>query len=152
MPRLAGQSADYLAGALAAYADGRRFSGIMQPIAAALDAAARQQLSATLAAAPDGRRADADAIASQLLRHGDASRDVPACVECHGPSARGRNPMYPALAGQPAEYLRLQLTLFAEGRRGGSPYTEIMRPIAARLTAAHVDEATAAYAALPGGR
>ena len=81
-----------------------------------------------------------------VIGRGDPARDIPACVECHGPGPRTRDPRFPALAGQPADYLRLQLTLFAEGRRGGSPYADIMQAIAARLTPAQIDEAARAFA------
>ena len=73
-------------------------------------------------------------------------------MECHGPGPRTRDPRYPALAGQPAGYLRLQLRLFAEGRRGGSAYADIMQAIAARLTPAQIDEAAGAFASLPEAR
>lgn len=153
VPRLRGQSVAYLAGALDAYADRQRYSGIMQPIAAALDPARRRQLAEALGAA-SGTEALASPVpvaTSRLVTAGDPARDVPACQECHGPGPRARDPRYPALAGQPAAYLRLQLTLFAEGRRGGSSYGEIMRAIAVRLTPAQRDEAAEAYAAMAGG-
>ncbi len=79
---------------------------------------------------------------------------MPACATCHGPRAddAGRDPHFPRLAGQSEAYLRLQLRLFAENRRGGSSYGEIMRSIAVRLTPAHVEEAVRVYAALPPHR
>ena len=85
---------------------------------------------------------------SQLITVGDPARDIPPCQECHGPGPRQRDARYPRLAGQPAAYLRLQLTLFADGRRGGSSYGGIMRAIARRLTPAQIDDAANAYAAL----
>jgi cytochrome c553 len=154
VPRLRGQSVAYLAAALDAYADRQRHSGIMQTVAATLDPARRRQLAEAFGA-PDGTGAVAATMpvaTSRLVSAGDPARDVPACQECHGPGPRVRDPRYPALAGQPAAYLRLQLTLFAEGRRGGSSYGDIMRAIAVRLTPAQMDDAAAAYAAMPGGR
>ena len=91
-------------------------------------------------------------VLPRLIAAGDPARDVPACRECHGPVAGARDPRYPSLAGQSAEFLRLQLTLFREGRRGGSSYGEVMRTIAMRLTPAQIAEAATAYAALPGVR
>ena len=150
VPRLTGQSPEYLQDALDAYATGRRYSGVMQPLAAALDAAARTRLVTVFGARPDAVTAMADTGGgSGVIADGDPTRDVPACVECHGPGPRARDPRYPSLAGQPAEYLRQQLTLFAEGRRGGSATAEIMRMIAARLTPAQREEAARGYAALP---
>lgn len=154
VPRLTGQSPAYLAAALDAYADGQRHSGVMQTVAAALDPARRRQLAEVFGASDDSAPAPAamTRTTSQLIAAGDPGRDVPACQECHGPGARARDPRYPALAGQPAAYLRLQLTLFAEGRRGGSSYGEIMRAIAGRLTPAQMDDAAAAYAAMAEDR
>ena len=144
----------YLAAALDAYAARERHSGIMQPIAVALDSPARRrEVAAALGASGDAGVASAmPPVASPLVTRGDPARDVPACQECHGPLARARDPRYPALAGQSAAYLRLQLALFAEGRRGGSSYGEIMRAIAVRLTPAQMGEAASAYAAMAGGR
>lgn len=39
------------------------------------------------------------------------------CVACHGPQGNSTNPAYPALAGQTARYLYLQLRDFNESRR-----------------------------------
>lgn len=150
VPRLSGQSTDYVADALDAYADARRYSGIMQPIAAALDQATRRRL-AGLVTAPAELTAAAPmpgGSIDSLLADGDPARDVPPCLECHAAATGRRDPRYPVLAGLSASYLHLQLTLFAEGRRGGSPAADIMRPIAARLTARQRDVAAAAFAAM----
>jgi cytochrome c553 len=87
----------------------------------------------------------------RLLTTGDQTRDIPPCAACHGPSDDTRNPNFPRLAGQPEAYLRLQLQLFAENRRGGSPYAEIMREIAIRLTSEQMAQAARAYADMTGG-
>jgi cytochrome c553 len=153
VPRLRGQSVAYLAAALDAYADRQRHSGVMQPIASALESPARRREIAERMGGgePDPDVATRPAVTSRLITHGEPARDVPPCQQCHGPTPRTRDPRYPALAGQPAAYLRLQLTLFAEGRRGGSSYGEIMRAVAVRLTPAQMDDAAAAYAAMAGG-
>jgi cytochrome c553 len=154
-PRLSGQAVVYLTAALDAYAAGQRHSGIMQPIAAALESGARRQQVAEVVSGPGPSIAGPPPPLSalpRLIAAGDPTRDVPACRECHGPVAGPRDPRYPTLAGQSAEFLRLQLTLFREGRRGGSSYGDVMQAIAGRLTPAQVAEAAAAYAALPGVR
>jgi cytochrome c553 len=155
-PRLSGQSVAYLSAALDAYAGGQRHSGIMQPIAAALESGARRQQLAEVLSGPDppveSTPPAPPSDLPQIIAAGDPARDVPACRECHGPVAGARDPRYPSLAGQSAAFLRLQLTLFKEGRRGGSSYGEVMRAIAVRLSPAQVAEAATAYAALPGVR
>lgn len=57
-------------------------------------------------------------------------RKAEACVQCHGPAGNPSDPRYPALAGQTARYLYLQLRDFKEGRRTDS----LMTPQAQHLT------------------
>jgi len=52
------------------------------------------------------------------------------CVACHGPGGNPTLPQYPALAGQTARYIYLQLKDFNEGRRVDSTMT----PFAKTLT------------------
>ena len=170
-PRLAGQSETYLAASLAAYADGTRYSGIMQPIAAALDAPARQALAAHFgrlppgapaadpvrAAAgaagiePPGTGAAAGAMIGQgarIARRGVPERKVASCAPCHGPREGPRNAHYPLLAGQDPAYLVRQLALFVEDRRGGSGWSEIMTISMHRLTKDESAAVAAYYAGL----
>jgi cytochrome c553 len=81
------------------------------------------------------RQSSASAIerGREIATRGIPAQRVPACAECHGPSDLRRNPNYPILAGQYAEYLLLQLTLFKEQVRGGTAYAHLMRPVAAGL-------------------
>lgn len=73
---------------------------------------------------------------------------MPACSDCHGLSSGPRNDAYPLLAGQPAEYLELQLLLFATGRRGGSPFAHLMDHAGPRLDAAQRRDVAEYYAGL----
>lgn len=52
------------------------------------------------------------------------------CVDCHGPQGSPSLPGMPALAGQTARYLYLQLRDYQQGRR----HHEQMSPVAAGLT------------------
>jgi cytochrome c553 len=72
---------------------------------------------------------------------------VPACLECHGPAAAPKNPAYPKLAGQHADYLRGQLRLMRSRQRGGSEYIELMHTFVDRLTDQQIDDVTAYFAA-----
>jgi cytochrome c553 len=155
-PRLAGQRAAYLSATLGAYARGERHSGIMEPVAASLDAQDRALIAEFYAGLPAGG-ADAWETSAEIERGrqiasvGVPERLVPPCQECHGPRVT-RNPHYPRLAGQYADYLRLQLSLFRRQARGGTPYHTIMHKIAGQLTEEQVRAVTAYYAALPGER
>ena len=74
---------------------------------------------------------------------------VASCVECHGPGPALRNALYPRLAGQPAAYIELQLSLFRHGNRGGTPYAGIMTTVADRLEPSDIRDLAAYYASLP---
>jgi cytochrome c553 len=169
-PRLAGQKRAYLHAALDAFAEGRRHSGVMQPVATALPEGVREALATYYAALEpaeeDGGAREADAFAAgapdaeavarggQLAARGLPAEAIPACVQCHGPGPQERNEHYPRLAGQPRDYLELQLRLFRDDERGGSAYAPIMQEIASRLDDEHIREVAAWYASLAveGGR
>jgi cytochrome c553 len=84
---------------------------------------------------PESRSARSSAIARgrEIALRGIPSQRVPACADCHGPSDFRRNPAYPMLAGQYADYLVSQLVLFQKQARGGTAYAHLMRPVAAGL-------------------
>lgn len=135
-PKLAGQQVEYQMRALKAYRDGTRHSGTMAAVAGDLTDARIEELarhfgSLSRTGAPSGY---ASPMGERIATRGIPERDIPACIECHGPAAGPRNPAYPDLAGQYPEYLRLQLQLFAENRRGGSSFAHLMQTIATRLT------------------
>ncbi len=101
---------------------------------------------------PSARKShDAAAIArgKQIAGHGIPSQRVPICAECHGPGPDPRNPNYPELAGQYAEYLVLQLTLFKNQQRGGTANAHLMRRVAHGLTAEQMRDVASYYESLP---
>ncbi len=160
-PRLAGQRRAYLERALLAYADGRRPSGIMEPLAAGLDPALIGELagyysrlpaaSAPPPAAPARPEVGADMLelGRRIAHEGIVGQRLPACVECHGPAGRRSKPEYPLLAGQPASYLEQQLSLFRTGARGGSAYSHLMEHVAPRLKPEQARAVAHYFATLP---
>lgn len=141
-PKLAGQREAYLTASLLAYASGDRASGIMQPIAAGLGQEEMRHLARHYAELPrssdeGGTGSSGDetlrARGRDIAARGIPSRRVPSCSDCHGPGRAQRNPTYPQLAGQFADYLVLQLELFKSGHRGGTKYARIMRRVASTL-------------------
>lgn len=155
-PKLAQQTLEYQYNALVAYAQAKRHSGIMQPIAASLSPRAMRQLSAHYAQIPGELASDTPpAERSQhprgaaIVNSGLPERGVPPCAECHGPGTGPRNPAYPRLAGQYRDYLLLQLKLFKAEKRGGSPYAHLMQYVAKRLTEAQMQDVSSYYASLP---
>jgi cytochrome c553 len=162
-PKLAGQRREYLSAALEAYANGARPSGVMQPLAYALTREQRSALAdyfSNLSGLTTGERsAENDALPNipnaesgrEIVSRGVPGLGVPSCSDCHGPGPGRRNPAYPRLAGQYADYLVLQLELFKSGQRGGSPYAHIMRHVANRLTSEQMRAVAQYYASLGAG-
>lgn len=152
VPRLHGQPAPMLRAALDAFAAGERESGIMQPVAAMLSPAERQELAdyyagrtAPATAAPDDPQSVLVERGRALATDGDASALIPACNGCHGADA---HPLYPRLAGQSAPYLGNQLRLWQNHPRR-TRTSPIMTPIAERLSEHQINEVAAYYASLP---
>jgi cytochrome c553 len=128
----------------------------MEPIAAGLSREAMREVSRYYASLPGPVPSSPPQDATAAIARGRAiasrglpSQRVPACVACHGPGVTHRNPVYPALAGQYADYLVLQLELFKKMHRGGSAYARVMRAVAARLTSEQMREVARYYASLP---
>ena len=153
-PRLAGQRRTYLFNAMQAFAEERRHSGLMEPVAVALSVRQMRNIAAyfsTISPRPSpsrGTSPDAIMRGRAIASRGIAARKVPACADCHGPSPSRKNDAYPILAGQFADYLVLQLELFKSGRRGGSRYAHLMRPVAAGLTPEQIRDVALYYESL----
>jgi cytochrome c553 len=163
IPNLAGQKAAYMENALRAYARGERQSGIMQAVAAELTPESRGVLAEHYSRLPsppppeptasaDPAFADSAARGEAIALQGIPSQKTAACSECHGPRAREAREEYPALAGLSADYIALQLDLFADGRRGGSPYARLMQRIAPTLTPEQRRDVGRYYSTLPPAR
>jgi cytochrome c553 len=136
VPRLAGQSADYIAGQLLAFANGSRPNDIMRPVASQLSASERGGLGRLYAglASPSTSRSELAgdlARGAELALYGDDRRNLPSCFSCHGPSGFGVAPSTPSIAAQQPGYTAGRLAAlarFARSRPGA-----VMPAIAARL-------------------
>jgi cytochrome c553 len=84
----------------------------------------------------------------EIALNGIPKQRVPACSQCHGPGELRRNPHYPVLAGQYADYLFLQLTLFQNKARGGTSYAHLMQPVGAGLTPEQMRDVALFYQSL----
>ncbi|HVP34707.1 MAG TPA: c-type cytochrome [Steroidobacteraceae bacterium] len=124
-PRLAGQSAVYVAEQLRLFRAGVRDNPVMKPLAAALSDQDIDDLAVYYQAqTPTGLEADPSYWKSgeALYVSGDAARGVPACVACHGPVGRGNLAAgYPALRAQQSVYVVKQLNDYASGARYTGP-------------------------------
>lgn len=147
-PRIAGQSAFYLAKELRDYASRVRTNAVMTPIAKALSSGDIADVTAYYASvkAPYLPLASPEPMlierGEQLAKIGDAMKDLQACDSCHGPGGAGEPPAIPYLAGQYEHYIALQLTLWQRGFRRNSP--DAMADVAKRLDAQDI-AAVAAY-------
>ncbi len=158
-PKLAGQRPDYLYASLQAFAREQRHSGIMEPIAAGLNPEEMRELARYYANLPPEQPSSSSlsppdaastiALGEAIAQRGIPGQRIPSCAACHGSIAVPRNPLYPELAGQYADYLVLQLMLFKNEDRGGTEYAHIMSRIAARLTPEQMRAVAMYYASLP---
>jgi cytochrome c553 len=154
VPRLAGQSADYLQKQLDDYAEGTRDNPIMKNFAKALNAQQRAKFALRYAAMPAAYLAQTPppnavywARGHQLAHQGDEVKRVQACDGCHGPDGSGVAHAAPYLAGQSAEYLASALKAFREGTRKNDA-GEQMRSVAERLDDADVAAVAGYFASL----
>lgn len=152
VPALAGLSPQYQFKQLNDFASGSRPSDIMAPIARKLSRSDRHAVSLFYARASGrspvpaaGTRPDPLLIqeGAVLYARGVPERAVQACINCHGPGARGIDPTYPALAGQPAHYVANQLRLWRSGVRRND-VGDVMRTISLQMSEHDID-AVAAY-------
>jgi cytochrome c553 len=152
-PSLAGQRSDYLYESLRAFADRRRFSGIMITVVSNLDDRTMREAAAyyerlPMRAGEASGNTRARERGESIATHGVPDRDIPSCNDCHGPGDTPKNPAYPRLAGQHTRYLALQLELFQQRRRGGSPFANLMHVFVGRLQPDQISEVTTYYGSL----
>jgi cytochrome c553 len=116
-PRLAGKPAGYLVRQLKDFQDGLRKYGPMEYTVRYLSPEYMQEIAEYFAQqqVPYSRspvpRISAEALqrGETLALKGDASRQIPACVSCHGIQLTGVQPNIPGLVGLPYDYISSQL-------------------------------------------
>ena len=85
------------------------------------------------------------ATAQDARRGGELA--VERCAACHGANGRSQLPGIPSLAGQPADFVTVQMILFREGLR----QVPAMAAAAANLPDADIEDMAAHFANLPPG-
>jgi cytochrome c553 len=141
-PRLAGLEAGYLLKQMNDYASDLRPDPVMTPISKALDDKARQAVAAYYAGLVPQAGQPSAAPAPALWSRGDARRGLTPCAACHGVRGEGVGVGQPALAGQPAAYVRDQIERWRHAKRRNDPRS-VMADVARRVT----PDETAAIAA-----
>ncbi|MGL4475015.1 MAG: c-type cytochrome [Shewanella sp.] len=147
-PKIAQQHATYLQKQLQEFRTASQTGGtngrmdpIMSSMAAALSDEDIKDLSAyfssqTITANP---AAETPALGETLYKGGDMSRGITACIACHGPDGNGMALAgFPSLAGQHANYIKIQLTKFHDGSRNND-MNGMMRDIAKKLSPQDID-------------
>jgi cytochrome c553 len=124
-PRLAGKPAGYLYNQLLNFRDGRRHYGLMTQMLEPLTDAYLHEIAQYFAnldlpypapLPPAGSRELVER-GRVLVMQGDAARQLPACVQCHGQRMTGVLPNVPGLLGLPRDYLNAQLGAWRAGKR-----------------------------------
>ena len=136
-PKLAGQSAKYLAKQLHDFKSGARDNATMKPMAAMLSDEDIENVSAYYASQKVQHMAVEEQFIKPgelLYRNGDADRDIPACIACHGPNGNGMSAAgFPALGGQHADYTKAQLLAFRDGLRNNDA-NNVMRDVVRKMS------------------
>lgn len=157
-PKLAQQHSSYLVAQLQAFKNGTRKNPMMSSIALGLsdddmldiaDYYAEQKISHNSQPHLQNNDDDDDektaatskktleelvAQGADLYRNGDLTREVSACIACHGPLGEGNKPAaFPALRSQHPDYLIKTLNDFKSGARSNNP-DNMMHMIAKKMT------------------
>ncbi|SEQ26151.1 Cytochrome c553 [Solimonas aquatica] len=149
-PKLAGQSSRYISEQLHRFKSGKRVNPLMSAQAAGLSDDDIKDLAAYFAAqktAPGVASEAAVPVAQKIFRAGDASRGLPACGSCHGPTGAGAAPAaYPRIGGQQGTYVANRLKAYREAAKGEleDGNFKIMSQVAAKLSDAEI-EALSSY-------
>jgi cytochrome c553 len=155
-PRIAGKPAGYLYNQLVNFRDGRRSYPQMTYLIEHLTDDYLREIATHFAArqvpyAPPPAPQAAPQVLErgrQLVQQGDAARQLPACVQCHGQAMTGLQPSIPGLLGLPRDYLNSQLGAWKTGqRRAQAP--DCMADIARQLSPEEVSAVSAWLAAQP---
>lgn len=155
-PRIAGKPQGYLYNQLVNFREGRRQYPAMTYMVAHLSDEYLDELASYFSSlhppypdpAPVKVSAEVMKKGQELVLKGDPSRNVPACVACHGQQLTGVNPSIPGLLGLPRDYLNAQFGGWKTGaRKAAAP--DCMAQIASRLSPDEISAASAWLASQP---
>jgi len=156
-PRIAGKPAGYLFNQLRNFRDGRREQyPLMTHLVQHLSDDYLKEMAEHFAAQdlpypPPQPAAAPPAVLERgkaLALNGDPSRNIPACMACHGQALTGVAPALPGLLGLPRDYLLGQFGAWREGaRRAAAP--DCMGEITNRLSLEDINAVSSWLAAQP---
>jgi cytochrome c553 len=143
VPKLAGQNAAYISKQVRNFQAGIRKHAVMNDLAATVNDDELTDIAAYFASQlkMSGDGPSANPTGKNLLLHGEASRKIVACNNCHGINGKGLEPNpsnIPVIGGQNKDYLSRQLTNFKKGDRSNSP-DGVMNENTKSLTEAEIE-------------
>jgi cytochrome c553 len=149
-PRIAGKPAGYLYNQLVNFREGRRSYPMMVYMVNNLSDDYLREMAEYFSGLhppyppPQPLQVPAAMLARgrQLALEGDRTRDVPACIACHGDALTGVAPAVPGLIGLPRDYLSGQFGAWKNGTRHAAR-PDCMAELAGRLS---VDDISAVSA------
>lgn len=145
-PKLAGQHAAYLFKQMRNFKAGpdgkpERVNAIMNGMIAPYSEEQMKDLAAWFSSQKQNggeiKNRETLALGQKLYRAGDASKGLPACAACHGPTGSGIPVQFPRIAGQFQEYAEAQLKAFRAGERANDP-NKMMQMVAVKMTDAEI--------------
>lgn len=124
-PRIAGKPAGYLYNQLVNFREGRRQYPSMTYMVAHMSDAYLTEMAQYFAnlhppyPPPQATNVSPATLdrGRALVMSGDASRNIPACIACHGRNLTGVLPAIPSLVGLPRDYLNSQFGAWKTGSR-----------------------------------
>ncbi|WP_028451794.1 c-type cytochrome [Chitinilyticum aquatile] len=141
-PSLAGQHADYIVKQLQEFKAGKRKNGqaaVMLGFSSQLSDADMRNVAAYFAAQTPKERGSSNkelvAAGKKIYRGGVASKNIPACMACHGPNGAGIPVQYPRVSSQHGSYVADQLKAFRTGERANN---QVMTEVAAKMSDAEI--------------
>lgn len=156
-PRIAGKPEGYLYNQLVNFRDGRRqqYPLMIYMVQHLSDDYLKEMATFFAAQRPPYPPPQPPSVSNEVLEQGRAialqgnpSKNVPACIACHGDGLTGVAPSIPGLLGLPRDYINAQFGAWREGsRRAAAP--DCMAEIAKRLTPEEISAASAWLAAQP---
>lgn len=155
-PRIAGKPSGYLYNQLINFREGRRQYPLMTYIVDHLSDAYLMEIAVHFSTLhppyPPPQRLNVPQATLErgrvLALNGDPSRNVPACIACHGEGLTGVSPSVPGLLGLPHDYLNAQFGAWRNGsRRAAAP--DCMATITARLAPEDINAVSAWLATQP---
>jgi cytochrome c553 len=149
IPRLAGQQTKYIENQLRAFVERRRQNRYMYNVAHVLSPAMRAALAAHFKALNPrplgGAPRQLAAAGKRIYEEGIPENNVPACLACHGPDAKGKDAI-PRLAGQLHDYIASKLANWTK-ERGLDPSNPDTATVMAATSHAMTKSEVAAVAA-----